>query len=144
MQADLKNGMAAVEVYNIIDVIEIEEYEDEGTGFFLVLDDGRVLCVIGQDMYPYAHDSEAQPDEGIADERALFPQTKIEYIFAPESKIRLGVKGIGETLRPRSVVKTHKKLFKKNGYVGPCSDTFYEGSIEDVLKNFGYEEKPIP
>lgn len=143
VREDLKDGIAAVETHDVVGAIEIKEYEDEGTGFFLILKDGRVLCVIGQDLYAFAHDAEPQPDEGIQDERHLFPQTKIEYVYAPKSKIRLDVKGVGEPLRPRSFVKSHKKLFSKTDYYGPESDSFYEGPIEKLLEKFGYVEESL-
>ena len=141
---DLKNGYALVEEFTVTRAVEISEYEDEGTGFFLELSDGRVLCVTGQDLYPYAHDSEAQPEEGIADECHLFPQNKIEYRYTPLGKRRLLVTGKGEALRPYGIVQSHKGFFKKDKkgvrtYTGPEDGIFYNGPMERVLESFSYK-----
>jgi hypothetical protein len=142
---DLKGGFANVFTANVRRAVEIKEYEDEGTGFFLELDDGRVLCVIGQDLYDYAHDAEVDPEEGVGDKRHMFPQTKIAYRYALLSGYRLGISGIGEPLRPYGIVTSTKRFFKKDKstkkitYTGPTDGTFYDGRMEDVLKKFGYD-----
>lgn len=142
---DLKGGVAHVLTADVLRAVEIKEYEDEGTGFFLELSDGRVLCTIGQDLYEYAHDADADLDEGVEDMRSLFPQTRIEYRFAPLSGYRLGIKGVGDVLRPYALASTQRSLFKKdketgvNFYMGPEDGAFYEGTMEDVLRRFGYE-----
>lgn len=141
VKQDLKDGFVKVEVLNVLKAVEIAEYEDEGAGFFLELEDGRVLCAIGQDLYDYAYDAETQPEEGIEDMRHLFPQTKIEYRYAPESGIRLGVWGVGEPLAASAIVKSHKGFFQKEKggaqyYAGPEDGKFYEGTLEDVLNQF--------
>lgn len=138
---DLQEGIALVHTFNVLDAVEIAEYEDEGAGFFLELEDGQVLCVIGQDLYDYAHDAEADPGEGIEDMRHLFPQTKIEYRVAPASGLRLRVKGVGASLPVSAVVKSHKGFFRKgkggvSHYTGPEDGVFYPGGMEDVLKQF--------
>lgn len=145
---DLKEGIAHVMPLTVTRVIEILEYEDEGAGFFLELDDGRVLCVIGQDLYDFASDAESQPDEGIEDMRHLFPQTKIILRIAPHSGMRLMVGPAPEggiSLRPYASVKTTRKFFKKDkqtgarSYTGPLDATFYEGTLDTVIGTFGYK-----
>lgn len=141
-ERDLAGGLAHVETLNVLAAIEIEEFEDEGTGFFLALEDGRVLCVIGQDLYDTAHD--AAIEEGAEDARHEFPHTRIAYVSAPASGIRLDIKGVGAPLRPRGIVETTAKHFKPKGPPLPEDGTFYDGPLDAVLKRFGYVEQPLP
>lgn len=140
---DLAGNSAVIETLGVTAAIEIKEFEDEGTGFFLALDDGRVLCVVGQDLDDFAHDAIGDEAAGTNDARSKFPQTRIAYTYAPHSKLRLDVKGAGEPLRPRSRVATSAKQFKRDGGL-PEDGTFYEGPMEAVLKRFGYKEMPGP
>lgn len=141
---DLKANAAHVDILDVAAAVEIKEFEDEGAGFFLALDDGRVLCVIGQDLYDFAHDATGDAADGIEDERHKFPHTRIEYTYAPQSKVRLDIKGVGEPLRPRALVETSRKQFKRGGTALPEDGAFYDGPLEAVLKRFGYVEKPVP
>ncbi len=135
---DLSGNTALIEIFSVSAAVEIAEVEDEGTGFFLALDDGRVLCVLGQDLYDFAHDATGDEAEGIADERAKFPQTRIAYTYAPNSKLRLDVKGTGEPLRPRSIAQRRGKNSSM-----PEDGAFYDGPLEAVLKRLGYKELPL-
>lgn len=140
---DIKNAVANVLISDVRRAVEIKEYEDEGTGFFLELDDGRVLCVIGQDLYEYAHDAEFE--KGATDMRHLFPQTGIEYRFAPLRGWRLSIKGTKEPLQAYGRVATTRRFFKKDKasgqrvYTGPEDGAFYDGPMEVVLNKFGYK-----
>jgi hypothetical protein len=130
---DLDAGVTHVQKYNVLRAVEIVEREDEGAGFFLELKDGRVLCIIGQDLYDYA--TEENTEEGQPHRLHKFPQTQIEYRFAPKSKTRLSISGIGQTLRPYGWV-----VYKNGrGQFGPEDGFFYEGPLEAVLKKFNFK-----
>lgn len=140
-QLDLQAGVAVTEEYNVTAAAEIAELEDEGAGFLLELDDGRVLCVIGQDLYDYAHD--AVPEDGAPVPQAVFPSTRISYAYAPRSGIRLHLQGIGEKLATRRLVEMKKSFYRESkggvrSYTGPLDATFYPGTLDEVLKKFGW------
>lgn len=132
---------------DIARAVEIEEYEDEGAGFFLELADGRVLCLISQDLYEFASDFDPEDDD--EDRRGEFPQTRIRYRYAPNSGMLLDLTGIGEPLRPIGKIKTTGRFFRKDKetgqrtYTGPEDGMVYEGPLEASLAAFGYKLKPL-
>lgn len=146
---DLMGGVAHVEELSVVTAIEIEEYEDEGAGFFLELSGNRVLCVIGQDLYDYAHDAVFKPDEAPVRPYSIFPATQITYSYAPVSGIRLDMVGSGTALAVSGIVKSSRAFFKKdkNGnhdYAGPEDGAFYPGTLNTVLEKFGYQIESLP
>ncbi len=147
-ERDLTDGVAHVLTADVQRVVEIEEYEDEGEGFLLELDDGRVLAVISQEFYEFIHDFELE--EGFEDNRDAFPQTRIEYRYAPHSGLHLDIRGVGEPLKPVGLVKTDKHHFVKSGrkgprrFIGAEDGTFYEGTLEEVLARLKYTLWPLP
>lgn len=48
---DLAAGDVRSEIYNITDAVAVEESEDEGLSYYLLLDDGRTLFLSGQYLY---------------------------------------------------------------------------------------------
>ena len=142
LERDIAGASAHTIEFDLKRVVEIEEYEDEGTGFFLETTDGRVLCLISQDFYEYASDVELEKNE--EDRRSQFPQTRIRYRYAPHSGTCLDLAGCGEPLRPFGKVKTTRRFFKKDKttgrrfYTGPEDGVIYDGPIEATLHAFGY------
>jgi hypothetical protein len=147
-ERDLAGGVAKVLTVDVSRVVEIEEYEDEGAGFLLELADGRVLAVVSQDLYEFTHDAELE--EGEEDNRDAFPQTRIEYRYAPHSGLHLDIRGVGKPLKPIGLAKTDKHHFVKSGrkgprrFIGAEDGTFYEGTLEEVLARLKYTLKPLP
>lgn len=147
-ERDLEGGVAKVLTADVSRVVEIEQYDDEGAGFLLELSDGRMLAVVSQDLYEFTHDAELE--EGEEDTRDNFPQTRIEYRYAPHSGGHLGIRGVGGPLKPIGLVKTDKHHFARTGrkgprrFIGAEDGTFYEGTLEDVLARLKYTLKPLP
>jgi hypothetical protein len=73
------------------DAIKIEEFEDEGIGYYLNIGDGKVLFIQGQYLYDDNEDSKAYPK---------IPSTRMSINRAAISKIPLDVKFVGEYLSP--------------------------------------------
>lgn len=146
VQADLANGVAEETEYAVLSAAELEEYEDEGTGFFLELEGERVLFVAGQDLYAHAHD--AVNEDGKPQRDHTFPATRIVYTEAPLSKRRLGVRGTGAPLPVKDVVKGGERLYKKVGktriYAGPEDGMIYAGTLDAVLDQFSLRRKQKP
>jgi len=137
IRQDIESGNAHVVELDLERAVEIEEYEDEGAGFFLEMSDGRVLCLISQDLYDYATDIDIE--KGGEDLRDQFPQTRIRYRYAPQSGICLDLTGVGKPLRPFGKVKTTGRFFKNRTYTGPEDGMVYEGPLEATLATFGYK-----
>lgn len=140
---DLRDGVAATETLKVVEAVEIEELDDEGAGFLLSLSDGRVLCVIGQEFYPYAHDPKPDPDLLEDWQEPTFPHDLVEYIYAPKSGIMLGIKGVGSFLEPRSRVRWISKGPRAKPYTGPPLDSFSDGPINDLILRSPFEEHPL-
>lgn len=138
---DLHKGMAAVEQLDVEEVVEINERDDEGAGFLLSLKDGRVLCLIGQDLYPYSFD--ADPELSSEGDAGIFPSDKIEFVYAPRSGIVLSVMGKGRYLKPKSIVTWPEKRPRAKLYVGPIPDSFNEGPLEELISRTGFIEEPL-
>ncbi len=144
--ADLAGGVADVQLLSVKRALEIEEYDDEGAGFLLELEEGGVLCLISQNYYEYVTDIELE--EGEPDLRSDFPHTIIEYRYGPNSGLPLNAVGIGQTLRPTLKIprcpKTRKdKKTRRHIYCAPEDGTFYPGTLEDVCRQFDYRPVPI-
>lgn len=137
---DLAATITNVETLEVQAAVEIEEFEDEGAGFFLELKDGRVLCVIGQQLYPYSLTSESDPASPAEAQYPPFPSDKIEFSYAPKSKVFFDVLGRGTYLKPRSMVAYGPKGPANSDLV---DNTFYQGGLKEVLARFGFAEKPL-
>jgi hypothetical protein len=91
--------------YTIQDAIAVEEREDEGLSFYLLLDDGRTLFLSGQYLY--------EPVE------AGFPWTSFELVEAPLTGYTVRIVARGLSVRPS---RTR----------GPFTDTEYDaGAVPD-------------
>jgi hypothetical protein len=87
---DLAGGMAEEATFDIVDAIRVEEFEDEGSQYFLKLSDGRVLFLAGQ--YLYEH------------ERArTFPCKRIRTTRAPNSRLLIDLACEGPYLEASGV-----------------------------------------
>jgi hypothetical protein len=83
---DINEGMARVEHYNIDEAIEMTEYEDLGSTYFIRDSDGHVYFLMGQYLYE-------------AEESGSFPCTQLEIVRAPHSGIVLDLKCSGNPLK---------------------------------------------
>jgi hypothetical protein len=85
----LAGGVARITRYQARDAIAIDEFEDEGIGYFLELADGRVLYLGGQYLY---HVAEAR----------RFPATEFEISQVAATGDFLGLTPRGSYLAPSS------------------------------------------
>ena len=82
---DLAGGVARVSTYRVEDAIQVEEFEDEGSSWYLKLDDGRVAFLTGQYLYE-------------VEESGAFPSAVVSVTRAPESAIVFEVRCEGTSL----------------------------------------------
>jgi hypothetical protein len=140
VEADLLDGVAAIEVLDVTEAYEIEEFEDEGAGFLLSLRDGRVLCVIGQDLYPYSVSAESDGSE-FSD--MIFPNTKIERTFAPHSGLVFSTRGLEDYLKPKAILRWPDQGPASNEFSGPYPGQFSDGPVDDVISRAGFSRVPL-
>ena len=143
VQQDLENDVAVVEEFNVVAAVEVMDYGDTGSGFILEVDGGRVLFVIGQEFYAYAHTPEPDPELLCENQSTSFPHNRIEYTYGPESGLRLSIKGIGTYLEPRSRVDWQEPGPSSDIYDGLIPDKFYGCSLNEFLTRFGFRELPL-
>ena len=110
---ELTEGVASTEGLAVTAAYELPEFEDEGVGFFLGLDDGRVLFVQGQDLYEHAHD---YVDEEGPSKPSTFPSTRVLYNYGPKTGLEFSIEPFGEFLKPEILEKI--KYQRKSG-AGP-------------------------
>lgn len=140
IDADLLAGVASIEVLDVNEVYEIEEFEDEGAGFLLSLGDGRVLCLIGQYLYPYSVKAEPE-DAEFAD--TIFPNTKIEHTYVPHSGFVLSTRGLGNYLKPKAILRWPNRGPRLKEFWGPPPDSFLDGPVDDVISRAGFRRVPL-
>lgn len=142
----LNHNQVEIHTLHIQKAAELEEYEDEGSGFFLETDNNTVLFVSGQDLYEYASDAEAEENEPPADKPygQYFPSTKVTLMRESSQGIRLGLLSDGVPIDNVVRLKGKDFLIKKGKmreYIGPEDGCFYSGSLEEVLERFSI--KPL-
>jgi len=93
LEQDLAARELVATTYAVADAIQVEEFEDEGLTFFLLLDDDRVLIVNGQYLYDPVANGEA-------------PARFVTVARGRHSSYVFGVTFSGEPLRP-STVRSH-------------------------------------
>ena len=89
VKADLKEGSIAVQRVDVVEVIEVEEREDEGPGYFVKTTTDEVMVLMGQDLDKY--------------KRRGFPWKSFEIIRAPVSRVLFGLKKLDVPLPPSFV-----------------------------------------
>lgn len=112
--ADLAAGTALVTRYAAREAIEIEEREDEGLTYYLLLDDGRILLLSGQYLYDLA-------DAG------RFPARTFEVVRTASGHV-LGITATGEPLRPSQVRAPRSDEFGPKGW--PRDGSVVEGPFD--------------
>jgi hypothetical protein len=84
---DLTEGVALSTTYHIVDAIRVEEAEDEGSQYYLKLEDGRVAFLAGQYLYELEEDGS-------------FPNRIVTVTRAAHSALVLDVACAGDPLAP--------------------------------------------
>lgn len=138
---DILNGFCNVTELNVLEAVEVSQFEDEGTGYLLQLTDNRILSLVGQHLDAYAH--EPEPDPSLLDENQseTFPHDKIEIVTAPLSGVVLSVNGIGSSLEPRSKVEMTKRLAQSKRY--PDNGRYFDGTLSELVFSLGLKETAL-
>jgi hypothetical protein len=83
LQRELAQGTVEVTTYEVVDAINVEEFEDEGSMYYLKLRDGRILFIAGQHLYDF-------------EEKRRFPNTKFQVVRTPRTRELLGFVCLGD------------------------------------------------
>ena len=83
---ELDAGYVQSTIYRITDAVAVEEQEDEGISYYLLLDDGRTLFLSGQYLYGPAEDG--------------FPWKSFEVLRVPPTNWVLRVVPLGPPVTP--------------------------------------------
>jgi len=89
--ADLEDGRAEVDTYAITDALRVEEFEDEGSSYYLRLANDRVLFLSGQYLY--------EPEE-----EGVFPSSRVRTARAVKSRLLLDIECLGEPVAVRATL----------------------------------------
>lgn len=91
---DVEQGVAVRTTYSVTDAIRVEEFEDEGSAYYLKLGDGRVLFLQGQYLYEY----DADEDDNGRPVAARFPCARFTIERTAVSGLVLGLSDLGAPL----------------------------------------------
>jgi hypothetical protein len=100
---DLAEGVAVCTTFDVVDALRVEEFEDEGSAYYLKLADGRVLFLQGQYLYEYEGDSEAEEGPPV---RARFPADRFTVERTAGSGIVLGLTNFGRLIPVSGVLRS--------------------------------------
>jgi hypothetical protein len=82
---DLEAGVMRVVTYRVLEALSVEEVEDEGSSYYLRLDDGRVAFLSGQYLY--------EPEEA-----GTFPSTVVTVARTPHTDVVFDLRAEGTPL----------------------------------------------
>lgn len=87
LRRELAENKVEVWHFEANDAIKVEEFEDEGVGFFIKLSEDKILFLQGQYLYD-------------VEEKKKFPNTKFSIVRTPRSRIVLNIQCYGDYLTP--------------------------------------------
>jgi len=98
-------GLLLTESFQARRAFQVEEFEDEGSHYFIELDDGSVLYLSGQ----YLCDFEAIDDDPELNQPRQFPCTSFTLIRHKEAGFVMDILCSGEVLEPESIAPSFNK-----------------------------------
>ena len=93
METALLEGTLDVREYQVTEVVEIEEFEDEGYHYLFAIAPDKTLCLSGQYLPPY---------ENLAN----FPSDKIRIFVNAEMNVCYGIQSIGDKIDIKECVSS--------------------------------------
>ena len=92
MYEALENGALSSAEYEVRDVVEIEEFEDEGRHYLLDIGDGKTLVLSGQYLYTPV-------------ESGIFPSSRIRVFWHRTEGYTFGIECLGNKMLPSKTIK---------------------------------------
>lgn len=103
-------GLLVSTDYQATRAFQLEEYEDEGSHYFVELADGTVLYLTGQDLYEY----EPIDNDPELNQPRRFPCTEFSLCSHRDEKYWIDIQCRGTVIEP-DVIEPHPKLFWQRG-----------------------------
>jgi hypothetical protein len=115
---DLAQGLAEVQTFRARECYRVEEFDDEGSSYYLHLEDDSVLFLSGQYLY--------EPEE-----KKAFPCTEFDLVRGPRSRMLLNLVTRGSHLGPLKTLKPFRLTDLRDGQ-GPVDGEILDMKWEDV------------
>ncbi len=117
---DLAAGTAVCTTFDVVDALRVEEFEDEGSTYYLKLADGRVLFMQGQYLYEY--EEGIDEDDGGKPVPAKFPAERFTVERTAASGTILDVTGFGRAIPVSGALPAFTQDQFRNGDVPQDGD----------------------
>ncbi|HTE18547.1 MAG TPA: hypothetical protein VK689_09225 [Armatimonadota bacterium] len=130
---DLIDGRLEILEADVYDAVEVEEFEDEGPGFFLDVGDRQLLFLQGQYLYDYL------PTYQEEDMEPSFPCRRLRIARTPHGRTFRGIELLGAPLPPSRV----RPSFAEGEYVPQDGEivTAHLASLDEDLRRLAREER---
>jgi hypothetical protein len=116
------NDVAEIFTFSAVDAIRVEEFEDEGSSYFLRLTDGKVLFLNGQYLYDY-------------EESKRFPCTDFDIVRRSRLDFVMEVVCRGNYIAPSKVLKPFTmEQFQQNE--APEDMTYVDVAWDEIETRF--------
>lgn len=110
--ADLESrGKLLIQPYRAVRSFTVEEFEDEGSHYYIELDDGRVLYLNGQYLYGF----EEITDDPDCNQQRSFPCTEFEVLRHKQAGYVIDIRCAGSVLEPEVVAPSFSKEQLRRG-----------------------------
>ncbi|MRW89020.1 hypothetical protein GJ699_03390 [Duganella sp. FT80W] len=127
--ADLESqGQLVRETYRATRAFGVEEFEDEGSHYFIELADGRVLYLSGQ----YLYDFEPISDDPELNQSRRFPCTEFEVLRHKDRGYVIDIHCAGQVLEPELIAPAFTQADWQRGV--PEDGDIIDGKAYDALK----------
>jgi hypothetical protein len=127
--ADLESqGQLLRETYHATRAFVVEEFEDEGSHYFIELADGRILYLSGQ----YLYDFEPISDDPELNQPRRFPCTEFEVLRHKDRGYVIDIHCAGQVLEPELIAPGFTQADWQRGV--PEDGDIIDGKAYDALK----------
>lgn len=122
-------GLLVSTTYRARRAFEVSQREDEGYGYFIELDDGRVLFLQGQYLYDYGPVEDDEEPESNRDR--LFPCTEFILLRHKKYDYLIDIECKGTVLEPERIVPPVSNEHRRQGL---------DPDDEDIITDRSYDE----
>lgn len=105
------HGLLLRQPFRAVRAFAVEEFEDEGSHYYIELADGKVLYLNGQYLYEY----EPITDDPELNQPRLFPCTEFEILRHKEAGYVIDIVRSGEVLEPELTARPYNKAEWRRG-----------------------------
>jgi hypothetical protein len=122
-------GLLLRSPFHALRAFAVEEFEDEGSHYYIELADGKVLYLNGQ----YLYDFEPISDDPEMNQPRLFPCTEFEVLRHKDAGYVVDIIRSGEVLEPELTARPYNKAEWKRG-IPEDGEIITDHTYEDVKR----------